>query len=137
MESKRPCILQGPSGVGKSHLIKLLAKLLGKKIYIINLNKENGISILSKRYIFKFFEIEEVEKIETIVDEILEDFSDTKSFRLEEKIKKLVESKLEGNKKKKFEELKKKYNFTQRFRYEKSDFLKSLENGEWVLLDGL
>ena len=41
------------------------------------------------------------------------------------------------NKKKKFEELKEKYKFIHRFKYEKSEFLNAIEKGEWILLDGI
>ena len=40
-------------------------------------------------------------------------------------------------KKKKFKELKEKYNFIHRFKFENSDFLNAILNGEWVLLDGI
>ena len=43
VKAKLPCILQGPTGIGKSHLIKLFARIFGKKLNIINLNKDNDI----------------------------------------------------------------------------------------------
>ena len=135
--SEFPCILQGPTGVGKSHLIKLFAKMLGKKLHIIDLNKDNDISLLTKRYVFKKYEKKEEDEIESIVNELLENKDDNKNLSLNVKIKKLCESKLEGTKKEKFEKLKGKYKFIHRFKYEKSRMLEAVEKGEWILLDGI
>ena len=137
VKSKKSCILQGETGIGKSHLIKFFAKLLGKKLHILELNKDNDISILTKRYVFKEYEKEEENEIETVVNDILESQEDIKKLDLNEKIKKLFKLKLDDNKKKKLEQLKEKYKFIHRFKYEKSEILKAIENGEWILLDGI
>ena len=108
VKSKLPFILQGDTGVGKSHLIKLFAKILGKKLHIIGLNKDNDISVLTKRYIFKKYSENEEKDIETTVNELLEGKKDMINLDLYEKIKKikLIESDLDKNKKEKFDELK-------------------------------
>jgi len=137
VNSKKSCILQGETGIGKSYLIKLFAKFLGKKLHILELNKDNDISILTKRYVFKKYEKEEENEIETVVNDILESQEDIKKLDLNEKIKKLFELKLDDNKNQKFEQLKEKYKFIHRFKYEKSEILKAIENGEWILLDGI
>ena len=41
VKSKMACIVQGGTGVGKSHLIKLFAKILGKKLNLILLKDLN------------------------------------------------------------------------------------------------
>ena len=136
---KKPCILQGPTGVGKSHLIKLFARLLGKKLNIIEMNKDNDISLLTKRYVFKNYEEKEEIEIKNVINEILGN-SDDNNRDLQEITKKLMEAdlnNLDENKKKKFEELKSKFKFIHRFKYDKSNILKAVEEGEWILLDGI
>ena len=39
--------MQGPSYLGKTYLIKLFAKILGKKLKIIQLNNDSGITLLT------------------------------------------------------------------------------------------
>ena len=63
MESKKPCIIQGPTGVGKSHLIKFFSELLGKKLHVFEFNEDNNISLLQKRFFFKDYSPEEKRKI--------------------------------------------------------------------------
>ena len=100
VKAKLPCILQGETGVGKSHLIKLFAKFLGKELHVIELNKDNDVSILAKRHIFKQYNKTEEKEIEDSVDKLFEKKEDMKNLDLNEKIKKLFEIKLEENKKK-------------------------------------
>ena len=76
-------------------------------------------------------------EIEAKIDEILENEEVTRKLTLEEKIKKISKSELKGENRLKFQELKIKYKFIHRFKYEKSQFLKAVEKGEWVLLDGI
>ena len=137
VKSKLPIILEGPTGIGKSHLIKLFAKFLGKKIFIIELNKENDTSLLSKRYIYNKYDHKEEEDINTIIDGLIDNKEYIKNVSIEEKLKILNETKLDKKKKIKFDELKTKYKFTHRFKYEKSDFFRAVEEGEWILLDGI
>ena len=81
VKSKLPCILEGPTGVGKSHLIKLFAKMLGKNLHIINLNKDNDISLLTKRYVFKKYDSQEKNEIETTVNKLLENQEDVNKLK--------------------------------------------------------
>ena len=45
--SKKTCIIQGQTASGKSKLIPLIAKMLGKKLHIYQMNNDSGISILT------------------------------------------------------------------------------------------
>ena len=137
VKSKIPCIIKGPTGVGKSHLVKLFSKILGKKLNIIVLNKDNDISLLTKRNIYKNYDKDELNEIEEIIDKLLENEDDIYKLNLKEKIIKLNNTKLESDKRIKYDELKAKFKFIHRFKYEKSKFLKAVENGEWILLDGI
>ena len=136
VKSKLPFILKGQTGIGKSHLIKLFSKMLGQKLYVIEFNKDNDISILTKRNTFKKFDSNEIKDIEAKINEFLENKKDINNLNLKDKIKKLNNSDL-GDKKANFEELKEKYHFIHRFQYENSNFLNAVLNGEWVLLDGI
>ena len=99
VKSKLPFILKGQTGIGKSHLIKLFAKIMGKKLYSIELNKDNDISLLTKRNIFKKYDKNEIKEIETKLNEFFTNIEDIKQLNITEKIKKLNNSEL-GEKKK-------------------------------------
>ena len=115
--SKLPCILQGPTGIGKSHLIKLFAKILGKKLHIIVLNNDNDVSLLTKRNVIKKYDKSEENEINQVVDELLDNVDNIHNLSLKEKIKTLSQTKLKEKEKKKFDELKSKYEFIRRFKY--------------------
>ena len=137
VKSKMACIVQGPSGVGKSHLIKLFAKFLGKKLHIFELNKDNQISLLTKCYIFNNYSKEEKEDIQTYLDKIYK-IPNEKKMSMDERFAEILKiDNLDENKKKLLNELKSKYSLTNRFEYKKSEFLEVVKNGEWILLDGI
>lgn len=71
IQSKRACIIQGKTGVGKSHIIKLLANILNKKLHVFEVNKDNDISLLTKSCNFKNYTNSEKNEIEKILDEIM------------------------------------------------------------------
>ena len=110
VKSKFPCILEGQTGIGKSHLIQLFAKLLGKKIIIIDLNKDNDKSLMTKRYVFKKYDKNEEDEIKNITDDILGNTEELRELSINDKIKKINELKLDENKRNKFDELKKNIN---------------------------
>ena len=58
-----PCVIQGVTASGKTHLIRLFCELLGNKPVIIDINNDTGISILLKQLVPKE-EIEEDKIIE-------------------------------------------------------------------------
>jgi midasin (ATPase involved in ribosome maturation) len=51
--SRQTCIIQGPTASGKSHLIRLFANLLGRKLITIQLNGDIGISSLTGQFLPK------------------------------------------------------------------------------------
>ena len=138
VKSNISCIIQGSTGVGKSHLIKLFAKFLGKKLHIFELNKDNQISLLTKCFIFNVYDEEEKNDIDFTLKEIEENQNNNqidmdKRYSL---IKNNYEN-LNEDKKKLFLNLKSKYSLIKRFKYINSAFLDAVINGEWVLLDGI
>ena len=138
VKSNIPCIIQGSTGVGKSHLIKLFAKFLGKKLHIFELNKDNQISLLTKYYIFKDYDEEEKDYINYILPEI-DGNQNNNQIDIDKRyaqIKKNYEN-LNKEKRKLFSSLISKYSLIKRFKYTNSEFLDAVINGEWVLLDGI
>ena len=138
VKSNIPCIIQGSTGVGKSHLIKLFAKFLGKKLHIFELNKDNQISLLTKCFIFNEFDEDEKNDIDFILKEI-EENQNNNQIDIDKRyaqIKKNYEN-LNEEKKKLFSSLISKYSLIKRFKYTNSEFLDAVINGEWVLLDGI
>ena len=95
VKSKFPCILEGQTGVGKSHLIQLFAKFLGKKITIIDLNKDNDKSLMTKRYVYKKYDKNEEKEIKNILDDLLGNTEDLRELTINDKIKKIREKKLD------------------------------------------
>ena len=138
VKAKLACIIQGPTGVGKSHLIKLFANILGKDLKVFELNKDNHISLLTKSCNFKMYSKKEEEEIEKELDEILEldDNNANKHLSINKKIE-IIFSKENLTNDKRFKDLREKYKFIRRFNYENSDFLNAVKNGDWILLDGI
>ena len=135
VKSKIPCIIQGSTGVGKSHLIKLFAKILGKKLHIFELNKDNQISLLTKCYIFNDYDQNEINDINHMLDGIQLQKED---MPFDKRYAEIVKKELNNKQISILKELKEKYNlFNNRFKSKESDFLEAVKKGEWVLLDGI
>ena len=134
-----PCIIQGTSGVGKSHLIKLFAKILGKKLNIFELNKDNDISLLTKQCKFEAYNDDETKEIEEKLNDILHNYNiNYINIDFQKKFEKVNEIKnLDEESKKTINALKEKYKFINRFKYVNSLFLDTVQRGEWVLFDGI
>ena len=61
---KRTCIIQGDTAAGKTHLIRLFAEMLGKKLIVFQINKETGLSIFTgQSTLQKYLEKEEIENV--------------------------------------------------------------------------
>ena len=140
VKSNTPCIIQGPTGVGKSHLVKLFAKILGKKLHIFELNKDFQISFLTKNFIYKQFGEEEIKDINTKFNKILKKNNDeiNDAYYLEKKYREILKIKnIDEESKETLEEIKKNYNYIHRFEYCESEFLEAVKSGEWILFDGI
>ena len=118
VKSNIPCILQGETGIGKSHLIKLFAKFLGKKLHILELNKDNDISLLSKNCFFKEYNDEERKEINEELTSILEEYNiNCENLELNKKYEKVIKiKKIKNIHINKINKLKKKYNFINRLK---------------------
>jgi midasin (ATPase involved in ribosome maturation) len=120
--------------------VKLFARILGKKLHIFELNKDFQISFLTKNFIYKQFEKEEINNINNKYKKILKKKNDeiNDAYYLEKKYRDILKIKnIDEESKKTLKEIKKNYNYIRRFEYCESEFLEALKNGEWILLDGI
>ena len=112
-------ILKGPTGVGKSFLIQLLSKILGKKLFVYQVNKDNNnYKLLNQLY---------------LKDKSKEDKRYNFS-NLEESEGKNEKSILINNQE---EKAKQEFPFKDNFEEKNSTFFDAIKNGDWVLLDGI
>ena len=154
-----PCILQGSSYSGKTHLIKLLAEILGKKLEIIQLNNDSGITLLTgqkspqsklnKKKIDNIIEIlkktDEIEDLNKFYEGILDlnKSNEWKPSQFKELLKKIKEFPIDIKAAyfEKLQEIKKCLNeqlsFINHIEEEKTKFIDSLEKGNRILLDGI
>lgn len=156
--SKRSCILQGATSSGKSHIIRLFAKMLGQELIVYQMNKDTGISILTGQPLLSstlskedvdnislwFQNISIIPSFKTYIKENfsenpkewnLADFSDLLSYIEENK-----EMISENNKEfinNTVIEIKKIIRHEKRFTHQESEFIKALKKGKWVLIDGI
>ena len=117
-------------------MVKLFAKILGKKLHIFELNKDNQISLLTKYYIFNDYDQNEINDINHMLDGIQPRKDD---MPFDKRYAEIIKEELLNNKQISIlKELKEKYNlFNNRFKSKESDFLEAVKKGEWVLLDGI
>ena len=146
--SNKPCILQGETSSGKTHLIRLFAKMLGKKLNIYQMNNDSNIIMINGQSKFEDLNIGEINRLRDLAKQLKDlilslDREDEISV---EGIKQLLEKTDEYIKKDKNEEKTKKIidikkqiikiiSPINRFKYHKSTFCESLEKGEWVLIE--
>ena len=156
-----PCVIQGITASGKTHLIRLFCELLGQKPLIIDINNDTGISVLLKQLVPK--EKLEEENVKSITKKIkklikmeksllgdeIENIIDIKNsknwlpshFRnlcdlLEEKIYLLKNESLTVASELK-SLLSEQLSFFKHLSNEDSSFIKAMINGDWVILDGI
>ena len=155
-----PCVIQGITASGKTHLIRLFCELLGRIPLIIDINNDTGISILLKQLVPKE-EIEEnsIKKIRKKIKKFIKE-----EKNLEDEIKKIINIENESewhpsNFKNlirliedKSDEIKsdnlilasqlksllnEQLSFFNHLSNEDSAFIKAMIKGDWVILDGI
>lgn len=124
--SNNHCIVQGPTGVGKSYLILILSKILGKKLYVFQLNKDNNnYKLYNQLYLRKNANIDK--------KEIFLRLQEIKGSQIDYESKgNGVKSELIIN-----QRINSKYILKQNFERKDSSFLEAIKNGDWILLDGI
>lgn len=159
IKTKLPCIFQGPSYSGKTHLIKLFSKIIGKTLRIIQLNNDSGLTLITgqispqtklketkiKKIIEILNEIDEIEDLTQFYKDIInlkkpDEWNPNKFKEIIRKIKELpIDIKTAH-----FEILQKLKNilneelsFAHHLEEVNTIFLEALKNGDWVLLDGM
>ena len=162
--SKRSCILIGDTGSGKSFLIKFLAKMLGQKLNIYQMNNNTGMSIFTGQSVIKEKLTEEENyKLKEIVNNLIKkdkliaepikglsepDYYEDIIKKLEDKIKKKdVDQSIIKRLTIDREDILKIISPVNQFIKQKSAFLEAIQKndynedenkkGEWVLIDGI
>lgn len=158
--SDAPCVIQGITSSGKTHLIRLFCELLRREPLIIDINNDTGISILLKQLVPKE-EIEKdkiriikktmkklIKKEDKLGEEIIKYINVEKESDWHpsnfKKIIELIEDKSEEIKPDNIllvSELKSLLNeqlsFFKNLSNEDSAFIKAMTKGEWVILVGI
>ena len=161
VNSKIPCIIQGPSCSGKTFLIKEFCKICNKELEIFDLSNESGLSLLTGQITpldkinrDKILELKEILKkgyhespiIQKVIDKIkfnLDSPSEWKPNQFDEIIKDLeLEVEKKDNKKSEIiytilEEMKKERDLTNLLKNEDSSFIKAMKKGKWILLNNI
>ncbi|KAK8895427.1 hypothetical protein M9Y10_023891 [Tritrichomonas musculus] len=156
--SKRSCILQGATSSGKSHIIRLFAKMLGQELIVYQMNKDTGISILTGQPLLSstlnnedidniILWFENISIVPAFKEYIKDNFSENpKEWKLTDfsyllnYIDENQEMISENNKEfinKTVIEIKKIIRHEKRFTHQESEFIKALKEGKWVLIDGI
>ena len=157
-----PCIIQGVTASGKTHLIRLFCELLGQKPLVINVNNDTGISILLNQLVPK--ENLEEEKIKDILKLIKELIEKEKENFKEEIVNKIIDlnnsdnwcpshfkkllkyleindlnfAEVNINSSSKLKSLlREQLSFFKHLSNEESDFLEAIKKGRWVIIDGI
>ena len=150
--SNKPCILQGETSSGKTHLIHLFANMLGKKLKVYQMNNDSNVILINGQSKFEDLKEDEIEKLKTLSTELEDLINDNnilikqqndinveKIGNLLEKANKYISSDSPHNKieeiKIKKKEILKIISPVNRFRYNKSSFSESLEKGDWILIE--
>ena len=103
--------------------------------YLIKNFIDNDISLLTKGCNFKNYTENEIKQIEKKLDEILnKNKIPNSNLDFQRKYEIICKKNLDDTS---IDEIKAKYKFINRFKYESSDFLDAIEKGEWILLDGI
>jgi midasin (ATPase involved in ribosome maturation) len=151
LKANKTVILQGATASGKSYVILKFSLILGQKLNIYQMNSNSGMSILTGQSIIKpEFNSDEIDLLKKTYKSIKSFFTSHYNPKKDyKKIIKSIEYKLKHQEK---------YNYTEeeinklksaskiffkttsppsRFSHQESVFTLSIENGEWVVLDGI
>ncbi|KAK8886006.1 hypothetical protein M9Y10_041465 [Tritrichomonas musculus] len=151
--SRQAAIISGPTASGKSYIVRYFAQLLGKKMITIQVNNDTGISTLTGQFApsssLSSDDIDEISQcfnnlctendLKNEIEKIL-DINDTKTWS-PVKLKSIEDIVVDSPYKTKFSNetniLRSKRSFLSHLRQEDSAFIKAMQNGEWVLVDGI
>ena len=151
--SKQPAIIEGPTASGKTHNVMYFAQLVGRELIVIQANNETGIQALTGQLIpsnsLSSEDIEEIiqcfnilckendlrEEIYKILD--INDVNDWEPNKFK-KIEDIIRSSVHKNKYlNEANLLKSKRSFLRYYKQEDSAFIKAMQKGDWVLIDGI
>lgn len=157
--SKRACVIQGDTASGKSFMVRLFADLLGAKLNVFQMNSDSSLSMLAGQSVLSdTLSSEDEDKFQEILDKFAainelhkyiyyekrEDFEDRKKWSpklFTDLIHKVEKTQIPGSKTEmiytSLKQLKEIMNPVHRFKQQESQFIKAMQNGEWVLIDGI
>ena len=151
LKANKTIILEGATASGKSYIILQFSLILGQKLNIYQMNSNSGMSILTGQSIIKpEFDADEIDLLKKTYKSIKSFFTTQYNPKRDyKKILKSIEYKLKHQEKYNYtdaeiEKLKKASKIffkttspPSRFSHQESVFTISIENGEWVVLDGI
>lgn len=158
---KRTCLIQGDTASGKSHLIRLLAHLLGKELFVYQVNSDTGMQLFAGQSILdeKLSEkditdirnaLDDLRMNKSLNDYINETFDNVQSTKwtqaMFQKLISQVDDVIRANGISSFvlNRLTEAKDLIQqiilpvnRFHHVESSFIKAMNEGHWVLIDGI
>ncbi|OHT04875.1 hypothetical protein TRFO_27550 [Tritrichomonas foetus] len=158
--SKRACVVQGDTASGKSFLIRLMAQLLGAKLNVFQMNSDSSVSMLAGQSILvNELPNRDVIKFQTALNDLIIndqlrefierniDINQPKTWKpkmfaeLINKIDEILPSVSSSADREILESalrlLRETMSPVNRFDHQESQFIRSIKNGEWVLIDGI
>ena len=159
--SNVPCVIQGITASGKTHLIRLFCELLGRNPLIIDINNDTGISILLKQLVPKEeLEKEKIKKIKKLLKTIIKKEKKVFEDKIEKiinineesdwlprhfiKLIQLIEDKsiyINNDNFLLISELKclikEQLSFFKHLSNDDSNFIRAMTKGDWIILDGI
>lgn len=151
--SGQAAIISGPTSSGKSYIVRFFAKLLGKKLITIQVNNDTGISTLTGQFApSSSLSSDDISEITNCLNTLCtkEDLKSeiTKILNIDEpetwnpiKLKTIEEIIFSSHHKEVFSDeinlLRSKRSFLSHLKQEDSAFIKAMQNGHWILLDGI
>ena len=148
---KKVPIIQGETASGKSYLLNIFAKIMGEKLLVYQMNENTGLSIFTGQSIInenlneneknEIIKISNLLKIKNFEDSINKISGKDISKMMKKLIKKEEENKDNKEAKNGYTKLKnillKITSPVNRFIHRDSEFIKSVKDGGWILLDGM
>ena len=152
----RTCLVQGGTASGKSKIIRVFSEIMGKKLNIYQMNSETGVNIITGQpEIMEKLDENEIIRLDQIFSDINKivnknlienmNIANLKRIDFNNIIKSINKEIQEG----KYSEenkiglinyknlINKIISPASRFKTQKSTFIKSIEDGNWILIDGI
>ena len=138
-------ILQGNTNSGKSHLINLFADMLGKRLYVYQMNKDISTTMFFGQSMIKKLTDDDKIKISSLCKELSkllkfnnhnDEWNPNTFNELCKQFEKIEKNDINYNKANQiYQEIKEKISLTKRFEPTVSPFCEALNKGYWILIE--